>query len=67
MIYFALNSDGLIYNLGDHGDCESADETAHDMMLEPIWMIDEYEAVNWADFIQTSIKETKEAMKKVTA
>ena len=67
MIYFALNSDGLIYNLGDHGDWESADETAHDMMLEPIWMIDEYEAVNWADFIQTSIKETKEAMKKVTA
>ena len=67
MIYFALNPDGLLYNLGDHGDWEAADETAHDMMLDPIWTLDEYEALNWADFIQTSIKETKKSMEKVTA
>jgi hypothetical protein len=67
MIYFALNSDGLIYNLGDHGDWEAADETAHDMMLDPIWMTDEHEALNWADFIQSSIRENRDAIKKVTA
>lgn len=62
MIYFALNNDGLLYNLGDHGDWEAADETAHDMMLEPIWMIDEHEALNWASFIQEQIKESRKAM-----
>ena len=67
MIYFVLNTDGLLYNLGDHGDWESADETAHDMMLEPIWILDEYEAQNWADFIRTSIKENKQFIKKVEA
>jgi len=67
MIYFVLNNDGLIYNLGDHGDWESADETAHDMMLEPIWMIDEHEALNWASFIQEQIKQTRNNIEKVTA
>jgi hypothetical protein len=62
MIYFALNNDGLIYNLGDHGDYESADETSQDMMLEPIWLLDEFEAQNWASFIQEQIKETRKAL-----
>ena len=62
MIYFALNNDGLIYNLGDHGDWESADETSQDMMLEPIWLLDEFEAQNWASFIQDQIRETRKAM-----
>ena len=67
MIYFVLNNDGLIYNLGDHGDWESADETAHDMMLEPIWLIDEHEAQNWASFITNSIVETRKATERVEA
>ena len=62
MIYFALNNDGLIYNLGDHGDYESADETSQDMMLEPIWLLDEFEAQNWALFIQDQINETRKAL-----
>jgi hypothetical protein len=62
MIYFALNSDGLIYNLGDHGDWEAADETSQDMMLEPIWLLDEFEAQNWATFIQDQIREARKAM-----
>lgn len=56
MIYFALNPDGLLYNLGDHKDWESADEAARD----PVWIIDEHEALNWASFIQ---EQTKKATK----
>jgi len=62
MIYFALNNDGLIYNLGDHGDWEAADESSHDLMLEPIWLFDEFEAQNWASFIQEQIKETRKEL-----
>jgi hypothetical protein len=58
MIYFALNEDGLIYNLGDHGDWVSADSTATDMMINPIWTIDENEARNWAQFITEQLNTT---------
>ena len=67
MIYFALNPDGLLYNLGDHGDWESAEETASNMRIDPIWTLNENEALNWAEFIFTEIKQTREAIKKVTA
>ena len=62
MIYFALNNDGLIYNLGDHGDFEAANATANDLKIDAIWLLDEFEAQNWASFIQEQIKETKKAL-----
>ena len=65
MIYFALNPDGLLYNLGDHGDWESAEETAGNMRIDPIWTLNENEALNWAEFILTEIEQTREAIKKV--
>jgi hypothetical protein len=58
MIYFALNEDGLLYNLGDHGDFESADSTAQDMQLNAIWLIGEQEASNWAEFITEQLSST---------
>ena len=67
MIYFALNPDGLLYNLGDHGDWEFSEETARNMRIDPIWTLNEDEALNWAEFILTEIKQTREAIKKVTA
>ena len=67
MIYFALNPDGLLYNLGDHGDWESAEETAGNMRIDPIWTLNENEALNWAEFILTEIKQTRQAIQKVTA
>ena len=67
MIYFALNPDGLLYNLGDHGDWESAEETASNMKIDPIWTLNEDEALNWAEFILTEIKQTRHAIQKVTA
>jgi len=66
MIYFALNPDGLLYNLGDHGDWESAEETASNMRIDPIWTLNEDEALNWAEFILTEIKQTRQAIQKVT-
>ena len=62
MIYFALSPDGLLCNLGDHGDWEAADETARDLRIDSIWLLDEHEALNWASFIQEQIKESRKAM-----
>lgn len=62
MIYFALNPDGLLCNLGDHGDFDAADETANDLKIDAIWILDEFEAQNWATFIQDQIRETRKAM-----
>jgi hypothetical protein len=67
MIYFALNTDGLLYNLGDHGDWEAAEETASDLRIDPIWILNEDEALNSAEFILLEIKESKQAIKKVSA
>jgi len=56
MIYFALNNDGLLYDLGDHGDWESAENTASDMKLDQVWVFNEIYAKSWAKFIKDSIK-----------
>lgn len=48
-LYFCLASDGLIYNLGNHGDVEAADDTANSLGLEVIWMLGETEARSWMD------------------
>lgn len=57
MIYFALNSDGLMYNLGDHNDYEAATDTAENLKLEVIWLFCEDEARNIANFIQQEIED----------
>jgi hypothetical protein len=55
MIYFALNEDGLLYNLGDHGDWEAAEATAEDLKINPIWLFDEHTATSWAGFISDAL------------
>jgi hypothetical protein len=47
--YFCLASDGLIYNLGDHGDFEAAEATAESLGIEVIWMFGENTARSWTD------------------
>lgn len=59
MIYFALRTDGLIHNLGDHGDFEAADCTAQDMQIDPIWIFYENDARTWADYITTELAATE--------
>jgi hypothetical protein len=56
-IYFCLASDGLIYNLGDHGDYEAADATAESLGLEVIWMFGEDTARNWMDTLSRHLQE----------
>jgi hypothetical protein len=58
MIYFALNNDGLLYNLGDHGDFEAADCTAQDMQLDAVWLINEFDAQSMVDFITQQLATT---------
>ncbi len=64
-IYFALNSDGLLYDVGNHGDWESAEQTAHDMQLDHLWLISESEAKNWAEFILDRIESNKVSLGKL--
>lgn len=59
MIYFAFTEDGLLYNLGDHGDFEAADCTSQDMQLNSMWLFDENEARNWVEFINEQLKITR--------
>ena len=50
--YFCLASDGLIYALGNHGDIEAADDTAHSLALEAVWIFDEKTAQQWVDTLE---------------
>lgn len=50
-IYFCLNDDGLLYNLGCQGNIDDAEAEAEAKRLNPIWMFDDTEAANWVDFL----------------
>jgi hypothetical protein len=56
-IYFCLAADGLLYNLGDHGDYEAADDTAKSLDLEVIWMFGEDTARSWMDTLAHHLRE----------
>jgi hypothetical protein len=58
MLYFALNNDGLLYNLGDHKDYDSADYAAQNMRIDPIWIIAESEARSMMDFLNEQLENT---------
>lgn len=55
MQYFALNPDGLIYALGDHGDILAAEDTADNMKLDAIFIFDEDQAQALAGFINENL------------
>jgi len=58
--YFCLASDGLLYNLGDHGDCEAAEDTARSLGLDVIWMFGEETAHSWRDTLNHHLQELAE-------
>ena len=51
-LWFALNEDGLLYNLGDHGDYDAAMDTADSLGLDAVWLFDEQDARYLVNFIQ---------------
>jgi hypothetical protein len=55
--YFCLASDGLLYNLGNHGDHEAAEDTAQSLGLDVIWMFGESTAHSWRDTLDYHLQE----------
>ena len=54
MQWFALGSDGMVYNLCDCGDIEAAEESALDVLPEgtsAVWLMDAVSALDWAERI----------------
>lgn len=47
MIWFALQNDSTLFNLGDCGDFDAADQVAMDQGLEVVWIFDQTTAQNW--------------------
>jgi len=54
--YFCLASDGLLYSLGNHGDFESAEDTAKSLGLDVVWMFGEDTAQSWQYHLNQSLK-----------
>lgn len=46
-IWFALDEAGNLWCLGDCGDFDAAEQSALDMCVNPIWIIDEQQAREW--------------------
>jgi hypothetical protein len=54
--YFCLATDGLLYNLGNHGDYEAAEDTATGLRLDVVWMFGESTAHSWLDTLKQHLK-----------
>lgn len=54
--WYCLNSDGLLYALGSHGDFDAAEATAESLGLDVIWMFGEETFHSWRDFLNTAHK-----------
>lgn len=52
--YFALGSDGIMYDLCDCGDWQAAEESSHDVLPDGViglWLADEVTAMEWVERI----------------
>lgn len=54
-VWFALGSDGVLYCLCDCGDIEAAEESAKDIGIEAIWLLDEATARQWQDRLNANL------------
>lgn len=59
MKYFALADDGYVYDLCDCGDFESAEESAIDLQINPIWIADQQTAEQWRGLLNCSLRESE--------
>ena len=61
MLYFSINNDSLIYNLGDHENWLCAEEYALDNNVDSVMIINEKQAKQWVSFIERSFLEHERA------
>ena len=56
MKYYAMDSDGYLWKLGDHGDFDAAEDTAIDLLhpAEPLWIADETRAIQWRETLTSA-------------
>jgi len=57
MMYYALQNNGDLFILGDHGDIEAADDTANDLGLEVVWLADQETVEQWRAVIDRGYTE----------
>ena len=57
MKYFALLHTGTMWYCGDHGDIESADKELAEHNLEAVWIFNEPDAKDAAEFIRVKLAE----------
>ena len=55
MIYFALNADGRLFNLGDCKDFEQTLEISDNFGIEPVWVFNADTAKEYATFINQEL------------
>ena len=54
MQYFALQSNGEFFELGDHGDFEAAKLTALDLDIDAVWIADSKTVEHWKAYIKNN-------------
>lgn len=54
-IWFALDEVGYLWCLGDCGDFEAAEQSAEDMCVNAIWIIDEKQAREWQERLNNNL------------
>ena len=55
MRYFALADDGFIYDLCDCGDFDAAEESANDLGITAVWLINEPSAAQWLERLASGL------------
>lgn len=52
MNYFALQSNGEFFELGDHGDFEAAQLTALDQGIDAVWIANSETVEHWRAYLK---------------
>ena len=55
MIYFALNADGRLFNLGNCKDFDATQEICDNFGIDPIWVFNKETAKEYATFINQEL------------
>lgn len=62
--FYCLSMNGDLCALGNHQDWETAEDTAHQLSLSPVWVFGEQTFNDWRQFLNN---EHEQANKEATA